>query len=229
MLPCGAYMCDRFAHSRARSYALRRQAGGLFAARARTESSLPAAKALCAPYHGAAHGAAAAGARRERAPPLHSEAPGVAEGAVPRDAPRRATARAPAPGVRRGTQVWRQTKCFSDGKSRARRWKARQTVFTHERQDASNKSQRCPLARTVEDFHLQGWRQTTVTVAPRAAHAHARRGKARQTLSSRMDANAPLTRVKDFQLRGKSKIFMCKVGDRRTTLQMNIFDIPGDG
>ena len=63
--------------------------------------------------HVAAHGGATAKARRERVPPLHSEAPGVAQGAVPRDAPRRATARAPAPGFRRGAQKWRRPKLAS--------------------------------------------------------------------------------------------------------------------
>ena len=37
------------------------------------------------PCHGGARGGATAEARRERAPPLHNEAPGVAEATVPRD------------------------------------------------------------------------------------------------------------------------------------------------
>ena len=60
---------DVLHHSPSRSYALWRQAAASLAARARTKSSLPAVKALRAPYHGAAHGTAAPEARRYQSDP----------------------------------------------------------------------------------------------------------------------------------------------------------------
>ena len=54
---------------------------------------------------------------------------------------------------------------------------------THDKTNyAKTRYDKTKLPRQIEDFQLQGWRQTCITAAPRAALADAKRMKVRPTL-----------------------------------------------